>query len=177
MATGESKTVIWAREVEGGEGSGSEGAATEWELMISESGRRGPYSDFDVRLAAGSGELSFLLVDWKKAQLSTVLLNSALQLVDTHTVRIRRVKGQEWVVQGPKLAAWDEALDVLLYDGSGKLFLFDGASFKCRKIVADLGKGEVSALVARDGWVYVLCRYRLALEAFRYKDPPPLPDS
>ena len=58
----------------------------------------------------------------------------------------------------------------MLYDGSGKLFLFDGEKFRCKRIIGDMGKGEVGALAVKDGWCYALCRYKLSIEAFMYKE-------
>ena len=89
------------------------------------------------------GQTVLLLCDHRKSALTTVILNEKLAQVDRRSIRVRRVKGQEWVVQGPTLAVLDEQADVIVYDGSRKLFLFDGETFKCKKIVADIGKGEV----------------------------------
>jgi hypothetical protein len=124
-----------------------------------------------VRFVAADESIHFLLTDVRKAQLSLVIISVAVELQNIQNVKMRRHKGQEWIVAGPKLAIWDGDGDILVYDASGKVFLFDGARFKCKRIVADLGKGEVGALCAHDGWCFALCRYRLCVEAFLYKQP------
>lgn len=115
-------------------------------------------------------ETLLLLCDSRKSQLCTLTLNSKDDSIDQKSIRVRRVKGQEWIVQGPTLAALDDQSDIIVYDGSGKLFLFDGDTYRCKKIIADIGRGEVSSMFVRDGWVYALCRYRLCIECYLYKE-------
>lgn len=160
MATGEHRSVIWSCDL----------TTHLWKTLVTENSRRGVYNDFAVKYDAARKEIHFLLCDYKKSQLSTVVVTETEELAGIQSIRMRRVKGQEWIVQGPKLAAWDDDDDIVLYDGSGKLFAFDGAQFKCKKIVGDVGKGEVGAIAMRSGWCYALCRYRLCVEAFLYKD-------
>jgi hypothetical protein len=161
MATGEHRSVIWALDL----------IAKTWKVLVTENSRRGIYNDFDIKRVASTNELHFLLCDYKRSQLSTVIVSASDELAGIQAIRMRRVKGQEWIVQGPKLAVWDAHDDLVLFDGSGKLFWFDGRLFKCRRIVADIGKGEVGAVCVDGGWCFALCRYRLCIDAFLYRQP------
>lgn len=160
MASGERKSCIWRLDLE----------TREWKLSVTEVPKFGIFNDMSVRCRNESGETRFLLCDWRKAKLWTLTMNEQFELTENRSTKMKRVKGQEWIVQGPTLAALDEQFDILIYDGSGKIFLFDGESYKFKKIVADVGRGEVSAIIAKDGWLYALCRYRLCIEAYMYKE-------
>ena len=59
--------------------------------------------------------------------------------------------------------------DIIVYDCSGKIFWFDGMNYRIRKIIGDVGKSEVCALVVENNWCYALCRHRLCVHAFMYK--------
>ncbi|KAI6177461.1 hypothetical protein M3Y97_00909700 [Aphelenchoides bicaudatus] len=67
------------------------------------------------------------------------------QLVDKQTIKVKRRKNEKWIVQGPKLAVWDSERDIIVYDGSGKIFWFDGQNYRIRKIVGDIGRSEEDA--------------------------------
>uniref|UniRef100_A0A915KNA5 Uncharacterized protein n=1 Tax=Romanomermis culicivorax TaxID=13658 RepID=A0A915KNA5_ROMCU len=38
------------------------------------------------------------------------------------------------------------------------------------EIYTDVGRGEVSSLIVKDDWLYVLCRQKLCIEAYLYRD-------
>lgn len=165
LASGETKSTIWTYEFDRGE----------WRILLTENsgGRKatsGNYNDMSVKFSKDTKETRIVLCEWKKAQLWTLFLNDKTDVMEEKSIKMKRVKGQEWIIQGPHLATLDEQADILVYDGSGKLFLFDGESYRCKKIVADLGRGEVSALAAADGWIYALCRYKRCIEAYMYRD-------
>lgn len=159
MGSGELKCCIWRYSWTSGT----------WTAVLAETSKKGGYNDMSVS-EAKDGESLILLCDMKKSQLSTLNVNDKGEVVDQKTIRVRRNKGQEWVVQGPNLAILDEETDIIVYDSSGKLFFFDGDTYKCKKIIGDIGRGEVSSVFVRKGWAYVLCRYRLCIEAFLYKE-------
>ncbi len=160
MMSGEVKTSVWLYTT----------SDCRWHPILCESARRGGYNDISVRFDDATEESTVLLCDMKKSHLSASAINSQLELVDQRSIKVRRVKGQEWVVQGPSLASLDEQSDMIVYDSSGKVFFFEGDNYKCKKIIADVGRGEVSSICASNGWAYVLCRYRLCLEVFLYKE-------
>lgn len=163
LASGENKSCIWTYDLD----------KREWKtVLVENSGRKttGSYNDMSVKYNANLKETRILLCEWKKAQLWSLTVNEKTAAIEQRSIKMKRVKGQEWIVQGPHLAVLDDQGDIVVYDGSGKLFLFDGETYRCKKIVADVGRGEVSALAVADGWVYALCRYRLCFESYLYRE-------
>uniref|UniRef100_A0A7E5A0S0 Uncharacterized protein n=1 Tax=Panagrellus redivivus TaxID=6233 RepID=A0A7E5A0S0_PANRE len=129
---------------------------------------RGVYSDFDAR-AGTDAERRILLCQSEKSKLDILRINETDKLIGSNTIKMKRRKNQQWIINGPQLAVFDSEQDIIVYDASGKIFWFDGATYRIQKIVGDVGKGEVCALQAENGWCYALCRHRLCVHAFMYR--------
>ncbi|CAD5216116.1 unnamed protein product [Bursaphelenchus okinawaensis] len=180
MGTAETCSAIWTLDLN----------STQWKTLIVEKGRPASttgislnfannllnggaqkasvYSDFDVHKFSKT-ESRIILCEAQKSRLDVLILGEKNELLDTQTVKVKRRKNQKWIVQGPKLAVWDTETDIIVYDGSGKIFWFDGTNYRIQKIVGDIGRSEVCSMEARNGWCYVLCRHQLKIHAFYYR--------
>ncbi|CAD5222032.1 unnamed protein product [Bursaphelenchus xylophilus] len=180
MGTAESCSAIWTLDLN----------TTQWKTLIVEKGRPAPasgisltfannllnggaqkasvYSDFDVHKFSKT-ESRIILCEAQKSRLDVLILGEKNEIIDTQTVKVKRRKNQKWIVQGPKLAVWDTEQDIIVYDGSGKIFWFDGSNYRIQKIVGDIGRSEVCSMEAKNGWCYVLCRHQLKIHAFYYR--------
>jgi hypothetical protein len=130
--------------------------------------RASVYTDFGVKRWS-KAESRIVLCEAQKSQLNILVLLEPSQLIDKQTIKVKRRKNEKWIVQGPKMAVYDSERDIVVYDGSGKIFWFDGTTYRIRKIVGDIGRSEVCGLEAKDGWCYVLCRTQLCIHAFLYR--------
>uniref|UniRef100_A0A914YE19 Uncharacterized protein n=1 Tax=Panagrolaimus superbus TaxID=310955 RepID=A0A914YE19_9BILA len=126
------------------------------------------YSDFDTKQWTDA-ERRVLLCQSEKSKLDILCINDKDKLTGSHTIKVKRKKNQQWIVKGPQLATFDSEQDIIVYDASGKIFWFDGSTYRIRKIIGDVGKSEVCAISVSNGWCYALCRHRLCIHAFMYK--------
>uniref|UniRef100_A0AC34RJH1 Uncharacterized protein n=1 Tax=Panagrolaimus sp. JU765 TaxID=591449 RepID=A0AC34RJH1_9BILA len=162
------KTLIVERPTNKKSGVGSTLSSSFRGLTHSADERHSVYSDFDAKQWA-ENERRILLCELEKSRLNILRINDDDKMISSHSIKVKRKKDQQWIVKGPQLAIYDEKQDIIVYDCSGKIFWFDGGTYRMNKIIGDVGKSEVCALEVDNGWCFALCRHRLCVHAFMYR--------
>uniref|UniRef100_A0AC35TFW9 Uncharacterized protein n=1 Tax=Rhabditophanes sp. KR3021 TaxID=114890 RepID=A0AC35TFW9_9BILA len=137
-------------------------------LLVQKEQDNGEYQGFDVR-HKNENERQILLCQQTKAQLIILTISNKDELTETGKIKMKRKSSQKWIIQGPRFAAWDSDNDIVVFDAAGKMFWFNGESYKICKIISDIGRSEVCAVQAKDDWCYALCRNQLSIHAFLYR--------
>uniref|UniRef100_A0A0K0FUR1 Uncharacterized protein n=1 Tax=Strongyloides venezuelensis TaxID=75913 RepID=A0A0K0FUR1_STRVS len=137
-------------------------------LLVQKEQDCGEYQGFDVRIK-NDKERQILLTQQTKAQLIILTISNKDELLETGRIKMKRKNSQKWIIQGPRFAVWDSEQDIVVFDAAGKMFWFNGDTYKICKIISDIGRSEVCAVLAKDDWCYALCRNQLSIHAFLYR--------
>ncbi|KAI1706879.1 hypothetical protein Ddc_15105 [Ditylenchus destructor] len=125
------------------------------------------YSSFDVRRWS-TAQIRIVLCEADRPRLHILCIGpNGEHLVETQTVKVKRSESQKWIVQGPRLAIWDNE-KIIVHDGSGKIFWFNDVSYRIQKIIADMGKSEIVTLQTSSDWCFVLNRSDKCIYSFYY---------
>uniref|UniRef100_A0A915D6V9 F-box associated domain-containing protein n=1 Tax=Ditylenchus dipsaci TaxID=166011 RepID=A0A915D6V9_9BILA len=125
------------------------------------------YTSFDIRRLSDD-QIRIVLCEAEKARLHILSISpSGDRLLETQVVKVKRSQSQKWIVQGPRLAVWDEE-KIIIYDGSGKIFGFNDVDYRIQKIIADMGKEEIAALRKSNDWCFVLNKDQKCVHCFYY---------